>query len=75
MHFRLFTQRKTAEGFGEYTAYGIEAVEQNQIICQIEDISVDKDEMLRLIEKFNHEKPELSHMEQVIEDFLYDFEV
>ncbi|MBQ9680712.1 MAG: hypothetical protein IJV48_08545 [Ruminococcus sp.] len=75
MHFRLLTQRKTAEEFSEYTAYGIEAAEQNQIISQIEDISTDKEKMLWLIEKFNNEKPELSHMEQMIEDFLYDFEV
>ena len=75
MRYLLYSDTKVLEEYGSYTAYGIEAVRHGRTVCIIGDISPDRDKMLRLIQRFNEEKLALSHLEQAVEDFLYDFQV
>lgn len=75
MRYELFSETKFQEEYGWYHTYGILAVDGGQTACAIGDITLDKEKMLLLIAKFNAEELELSHLEQAVEDFLYDFEV
>lgn len=75
MRYELFSERKFQEEYGWYHTHGILAVSCGQTVSVIGDITLDKEKLLLLIAKFNEEKLELPHLEQVIEEFLYDFEV
>lgn len=55
------------------TSYGISAIstEDNvRILCSIEDISDEQDELAKLVELCNAEKLEIEHLQNVVEDFL-----
>ena len=75
MRYNLFTETKFYEEYGWYQTYGILATTSGQTTYAIGDITLDKEKLLFLIAKFNAEKLELSHLEQAVEEFLYDFEV
>lgn len=75
MRYRLITETKFLDEYGNYTAYGIEVIRRGQRVLLIGDISTDRDKLSLLVDRFNNEGLELSHLEQAIEEFLYDFEV
>ena len=58
-----------------YTSYGIIAISGEKIAITIDDVSTDKTAVEKLINKFNTQKLSLCHLEQAIEDYLYNLEV
>lgn len=60
---------------GFYEAYGISVFKNGGITRIIRDISLDRDKVEALVDRFNDEQPDIDHLDQVIEEFLYDFTV
>ena len=75
MRYKLFSETKFQEEYGWYRTYGIIAVRRGQTASVIGDISLDKAKLLPFVKKLNKEKLELCHLKQVVEEFLYNFEV
>ena len=72
--YSLLTQKHYDESIGHYISYGIIYTSDNNTIT-VADISVDKFAVEQLIEKFNKYKLSEKHLYDVIEDYLYDFEI
>lgn len=71
--YSLLTQKHYDESIGHYISYGIKCTNNNTIT--VADISVDKFAVEKLIEKLNICELDERHLYDVIEDFLYDFEI
>lgn len=59
--------------YGAYVTYGITAFSRGKVICTIEDISLDKKKVEQLVKCFNEEQLSPAHLEEAIENYLYDF--
>lgn len=55
--------------------YGITVYEHGDLLFVIDDISLDKEKIDRLVECFNKERLSPSHLDEALENFLYDFEI
>ncbi|MBQ3285872.1 MAG: hypothetical protein IJH40_09565 [Ruminococcus sp.] len=73
--YRLYTEQKLDRENGVYGTYGISVCRGFSVIRVIEDISLDKDKVISLIDTFNKEHLSPAHLDEAIENFLYDFEV
>ena len=61
---------------GEYIAYGIKITdEQNNLLRIVEDISVDKKKIQKLVKLCNRLKVDIEQIDDIIEDFLVDLEI
>ena len=58
-----------------YISYGIVAISGEKIVTTANDVSTDKIAVEKLVQKFNTHKLPLCHLEQAIEDYLYNLEV
>ena len=72
--YRLFAQSVYDEA-AVLETYGIMLCEDNQIVRIIPDISVDREKVGSLVSDFNRYGLEPEHLDQAIEDFLYDLSV
>ena len=66
---------KTTYYNGEHTrtSYGIAVIstEDNiSVLCSVEDIAEEQNEVANLVELCNAEKLEIEHLQNVVEDFL-----
>ncbi|MBO5715203.1 MAG: hypothetical protein J6S23_02275 [Clostridia bacterium] len=66
---------KTTYYNGEHTrtSYGIAVISTEDnvtVLCSIEDVSDEQDELAKLAELCNAEKLEIEHIQNVVEDFL-----
>ncbi len=66
---------KTTYYNGEHTrtSYGIAVISNEDnitILCSIEDITDERDDLTNLVELCNTEKLEIEHLQNVVEDFL-----
>ena len=66
---------KTTYYNGEHTltSYGIAVISTKDnitILCSVEDITDEQNEITKLIELCNAEKLEIEHLQNVVEDFL-----
>lgn len=66
---------KTTYYNGEHTrtSYGIAVISTKDnvtILCSVEDITDEQEEIAKLIELCNEEKLEIDHLQNVVEDFL-----
>lgn len=75
IRYELQTGHLYNSEYGSYESYGVIASRGGRIICVIEDISLDRDKVEELVKRFNEGQLSPAHLEEVIENFLYDFEV
>lgn len=73
--YRLFEQSMYERAVGFYETYGISVFDEGKLTRIVKDVSVDRDKVERLVKKLNMEQLETEHLNQVIEEFLYDFKV
>lgn len=74
-YYKLSAEHKYDKAYGIYETYGIAVMEQGVTLQTIGDISLDKDKVHALINRFNVNHLSLEHLRQAVEEFLYDFEV
>ena len=73
--YRVFSERRHDSECGEYTAYGVAAVESGEVVFSVGEISDDRDLVCALADLFNEEQLSPLHLENAVEDFLYDQKV
>lgn len=73
--YRVFSERRYDRESGEYEAFGVAAVESDEVVISVRDISDDRDKVCALAALFNEERLSPLHLENVVEDFLYDQKV
>ena len=66
---------KTTYYNGEHTrtSYGIAVISTEDnvtVLCSIEDITDERDDLTNLVELCNAEKLEIEHLQNVVDDFL-----
>ena len=66
---------KTTYYNGEHTrtSYGIAVISTEDdvtVLCSVEDITDDRNELAKLVELCNAEKLEIEHLQNVVDDFL-----
>ena len=75
IHYDLHTGQAHSNEYGTYETYGVTASCCGNIVCTIEDISLEKDKVMQLVKLCNEERLSLAHLEETVESFLYNFEV
>lgn len=75
VEYKIQTQTININDKMSYTSYGIIAISGEKIAITIDDVSTDKTAVEKLINKFNTQKLSLCHLEQAIEDYLYNLEI
>ena len=61
--------------YGVYETYGVAAYLDDKLIRSVGDISLSREKVERLVRRFNEEQLSPAQLDEVIECFLYDFEV
>ena len=70
----VLTETTYYNGENTRTSYGIAviSVEDNiTVLCSIEDITDDRNELFKLVELCNAEELEMEHLQNIVDDFLY----
>ncbi len=75
IYYRLFTERVDDPEPGEYETYGIIAADASGDIRIIRDITCEAEKAKGLVDLYNEEQLSITHLDEAIESFLYDFEV
>lgn len=75
IEYKLLAQRKYDSSFGAYDTYGITISNGGKTVRVIEDISTEKANVTALISHCNHGALSPDHLDEIVENFLYDFEV
>lgn len=73
MVYNWFAQ-KVSTAKGEYLTYGIEAKTGFESKT-VKDVTTEKAKIIALVNVFNEEGLSIVHLEQAIEDFLYDLTI
>ena len=73
IEYELLKQQRYDSVYGLYDTYGVCVTENGRIIREIGDISLDREKTSALIGSFNTEHLSPDHLDDCIEDFLYDF--
>ena len=73
--YRVFSQLIKDSENGEYEAFGIAAVCSGEVMFSVGDISGSFEEVSSLAALFNEEVLSPLHLENAVEDFLYDRKV
>ena len=73
--YELCAQQSCDDAAGQYTTYGIAVSDGGRIIRVIGDISLEREKVASLVGRFNRERLCPAHLDEMIENFLYDFEV
>lgn len=73
--YKLLTQRKYDSSYGAYDTYGVSVSVCGKTVRVIEDISLEKEKVAALISLCNREALSPEHLDEIVESFLYDFEV
>ena len=73
--YRVFSERRYDREIGEYEAFGIAATESGEVVFSVGDISDSFEEVSALAALFNAEELSPLHLENAVEDFLYDQKV
>lgn len=74
LEYRVFVQSMYDRCCGFYETYGISLFDNGEMIRIIRDVSVEREKVEHLIDQLNSEQLEPQHLNQVIEDFLTDFD-
>ena len=75
IHYDLLTGQAHSNEYGTYETYGITASRCGNIVCTIEDISLEKNKVEQLVKLCNEEHLPPAHLEETVENFLYDFTI
>ena len=59
--------------YGAYVTYGVTVYCRGKVVCTVEDISLDMKKVEQLIKVFNEEQLSPAHLDEAIENYLYDF--
>lgn len=73
--YELYAEQQYDRENGAYETYGISVYRGDSVIRVIGDISLDKEKVEALISVMNTGKLSPSHLDEAVENFLYDFEV
>ena len=73
MLYQVILEHACALEIGEYETYGIAVTDRGKAIRIISDITPDQQQASTLAERFNREQLSPEHLDQAVEDFLYDF--
>lgn len=74
VEYKLQTKTTLNSDSTTSTSYGILAFCGKRLVATVSDISDNKDAVEQLIQKFNSYDLSLCHLEQAVEDYLYDLE-
>ena len=74
VEYKLQTKTTLNSDSTTLTTYGILAFSGNRQVANVSDISDNKSVVEQLILKFNTYNLSLCHLEQAVEDYLYDLE-
>lgn len=69
----VLTKNTYFNGEHTRTSYGIAviSIEDNvTVLCSVEDITAEQDELKKLVELCNAENLEIEHIKNIVEDFL-----
>lgn len=69
----VLTEITYHNGENTRTSYGISAISTEDnvtVLCSVEDITDERDELAKFVELCNTEKLEIEHLQNVVEDFL-----
>ena len=69
----VLTETTYHNGEHTRTSYGISAISTEDnvtVLCSVEDITDERDELAKFVELCNTEKLEIEHIQNVVEDFL-----
>ena len=69
----VLTETTYHNGEHTRTSYGIAAISTEDdvtVLCSVEDITDERDELAKFVELCNTEKLEIEHLQNVVEDFL-----
>ena len=70
--YKLFLQKEYDRTVGFYDSYGISVFENGVLTRIVRDISLDRKAVERMIYVFNEEQLDTVHLNQAVEEFLYD---
>lgn len=68
--YKLRCDRLKDEDNGIYTSFGIDVFQYNTPIRSVKDVSVNKDNLQKLISLLNRLQPDPVHIDDIIQDFL-----
>lgn len=71
--YKLFVQSMYDRSVGFYETYGISVYDNGEIRRIVRDVSLERDRVKSLINRFNLEQLDPAHLSQAVEEFLYDF--
>ena len=69
----VLTETTYRNGEHTRTSYGIAVISTKDnvtVLCSVEDITDDRNELAKLVELCNAEKLEIEHLQNVVDDFL-----
>ena len=69
----VLTETTYHNGEHTRTSYGIAVISTEDdvtVLCSVEDITDERDELAKFVELCNTEKLEIEHIQNVVEDFL-----
>jgi len=69
----VLTETTYHNGEHTRTSYGIAVISTEDnvtVLCSIEDVTDERNELANLVELCNEEKLEIEHLQNVVEDFL-----
>ena len=69
----VLTETTYYNGEHTRTSYGIVVISTEDdvtVLCSVEDITDERDELAKFVELCNTEKLEIEHIQNVVEDFL-----
>ena len=69
----VLTETTYHNGEHTRTSYGIAVISTEDdvtVLCSVEDITDDRNELAKLVELCNAEKLEIEHLQNVVDDFL-----
>lgn len=70
--YRLFVEKMYDRTCGFYETYGISVCENGIPTRIVKDISLDDQKVSSLVRAFNDEQLDPAHLNQAVEDYLYD---
>lgn len=72
--FGIFSERKQNSDHEYYDAFGIAVSERGETVGIVRDVCADKEKLTDFITLLNSERLDPIHLDEAIENFLYDFE-
>ena len=72
--YGMFAEQKQNSGSGYYDTFGIVISERGEAVGFVHDVCADEEKLSDFITLLNTEHLDPVHLDEAIENFLYDFE-